>query len=331
VSEAPEPLVVPATLEGERVDRAVALLTGWSRSEVQDLIRRGDVLLEGESVAASRRLAGGELLELLSEPEPAGPPQAEEMPLVVRYEDADLIVIAKPADLVVHPGAGHPAGTLVNGLLYRYPEIAGVGDATRPGIVHRLDRDTSGLMAVARTQRAYEAFVRALAAREVTRRYLALVWGVPESARGVIDAPIGRSARRRTRMAVRTSGREARTRYEVRERLDDDRLALLACELETGRTHQIRVHLAAIGHPVVGDTAYGGARPGVSLGRPFLHATTLGFPHPVSGERMEVDEPLPDDLRRALDERRPTPGGVGEAGRGSDTTGRGPDGTDQDQ
>ena len=325
MNDAPEPLIVPATLAGERVDRAVALLSGWSRREVQELVRRGEVLLEGRVVPGSRRLSGGEVLELLGEPTPPGPPQAEEMSLQVRYEDNEVIVVAKPPGLVVHPGAGHASGTLVNGLLHRFPEIAGVGDPARPGIVHRLDRDTSGLLVVARSADAYDALVRALAARTVTRRYLALVWGVPDSPRGVIDAPIGRSTRRRTRMAVRSSGRDARTRYEVRDRLQDDRFAFLVCELETGRTHQIRVHLAAIGHPVVGDAPYGGVRAGFALSRPFLHATTLAFTHPRTGEPVEVNEPLPKDLAAALETAtRPSPGGVGEAGRGSDTTGSGP-------
>jgi 23S rRNA pseudouridine1911/1915/1917 synthase len=330
VTDPPEPLVVPATLAGERVDRALSLLTGWSRNQVQELVRRGEVLLEGHAASGSKRLVGGEVLELLGEPPPAGAPEPEDLPLRIRHEDDDVIVVAKPAGLVVHPGAAHHSGTLVNALLHRYPEIAGVGDPTRPGIVHRLDRDTSGLLVVARSVRAYDALVRALGSREVTRRYLALVWGVPDSPRGVIDAPIGRSTRRRTRMAVRSSGRDARTRYEVRERLRDDRLSLLSCELETGRTHQIRVHLAAIGHPVAGDAPYGGLRPGLELTRPFLHATVLGFLHPVSGVRVELEEPLPEDLTGALEAaRRPPPGSVGEAGRGSDTTGGGPSGPER--
>jgi len=302
VSEGPEPLVVPESLAGERVDRALALLTGWSRREVKELVEHGDVLVGGQPVASSRRLAGGEVMELLAEPAAAGPPQPQAIAITVLYEDDDVLVVAKPAGLVVHPGAGHPDQTLVNGLLHRFPEIAEVGDPQRPGIVHRLDRDTSGVLVVARSARAYDGLVRALAAREVTREYIALVWGVPDSPRGVIDAPIGRSERRRTRMAVRSSGRDARTRYEVRDRFGDDRLALLHCELETGRTHQIRVHLAAIGHPVVGDAAYGGLRSGMSLRRPFLHAARLAFTHPVSGEAIEVEEQLPAELAEALEE-----------------------------
>lgn len=298
----PETLVVPATLAGERVDRAIALLTGWSRSEVSELIRAGEILVAGHPVARSRRLVGGETVEVLREPAATELPAAEPVPIVVRYADDDVVIIAKPAGLVVHPGAGHEHGTLVHGLLQEFPELAHVGDPARPGIVHRLDRDTSGLLVVARSVLAYEGLVRALAAREIERRYLALVWGVPDAPRGIIDAPIGRSIRRRTRMAVRAAGREARTGYEVLETLDGDRFALLSCSLETGRTHQIRVHLTSIGHPVVGDASYGGARPETGLHRPFLHATALSFHHPVTGEVLALEEPLPEDLAALLDE-----------------------------
>ncbi|MEX1008188.1 MAG: RluA family pseudouridine synthase [Acidimicrobiia bacterium] len=300
-----EELAVPESLAGERVDRAVALLTGWTRSEVQELVASGSVLVDGEPVAKSRRLEAGELIELLDEPSVAGLPQPDLAVLPdVRYEDADVLVIAKPAGLVVHPGAGHADGTLVNGLLARYPELARVGDESRPGIVHRLDRDTSGVLIVARSQRAYEALVRMMTAHEVERRYLTLVWGHLDAPRGVIDAPIGRSIRRPTRMAVREGGRSARTSYVVREEHDDPVVSLLECTLETGRTHQIRVHLQAIGHPVVGDASYGGARLPLDVGRPFLHATAVSFAHPVTGELITVDEPLPAELAAVLDRLR---------------------------
>jgi 23S rRNA pseudouridine1911/1915/1917 synthase len=300
-----EDLVVPDALAGERVDRAVALLTGWARTDVQRLLEDGSILVDGDTVAKSRRLESGEVIELLDEPRAPGPPTADPTILIdVRHEDDDVLVVSKPAGLVVHPGAGRPDGTLVNGLLARYPEIAAVGDPERPGIVHRLDRDTSGLLVVARTPRAYDGLVRMMAGREVERRYVALVWGHPDSPRGVIDAPIGRSVRRRNRMAVREGGRNARTAYAVVEVFEEPRVALLECTLETGRTHQIRVHLQAIGHPVVGDPTYGGARQGVALDRPFLHAARLAFAHPVTGERIEVVEPLPADLDAALDRLR---------------------------
>jgi 23S rRNA pseudouridine1911/1915/1917 synthase len=296
-----ESLVVPAALAGERIDRAVALLTGWSRAEVQVLIDDAAVQVDGRTVIKSRRLVEGEVVELLAEPEAVGNPTAQDIPIVVVSEDADVIVIDKPAGLIVHPGAGHPDGTLVNGLLNRFPELAAVGDPARPGIVHRLDANTSGLLAVARTPAAYDALVAALAARTVDRGYLALVWGVPDSGSGIVDAPIGRSVRRPTRMAVREGGRQARTRYAVERTYEDPEVSLLRCTLETGRTHQIRVHLAAINHAVVGDPAYGGIRSGLDIGRPFLHAATLAFTHPVTGEPQQFASELPPDLVRVLD------------------------------
>ena len=221
------------------------------------------------------------------------------MPVV--YEDADLVVVDKPAGLVVHPGAGQPTGTLVHGLLARYPEIRTVGQANRPGIVHRLDKGTSGLLLVARSQPAYEALVAMLSARRVDRRYRALVWGEPDAPTGLVDAPIGRSTRDRTRMAVTVRGREARTGYEVvrayHEPVDVTELRL---RLETGRTHQIRVHLTAIGHPVVGDARYGGARQSLPLDRPFLHAEAVALDHPVTGAPLAFTSPLPADLAAVL-------------------------------
>jgi 23S rRNA pseudouridine1911/1915/1917 synthase len=298
-----EPLVVPAALEDERIDRAVALLTGWSRAEVQGLVREGAVLVDGDPVGKSHRLRAGEVIELLGMPEVPALPEAEDVPVEVRALDDDVIVVNKPAGLVVHPGAGHRHGTLVHGLLARFPEIAGVGDPTRPGIVHRLDRDTSGLLVVARTSMAYEHLVDALARRDVDREYAALVGGIPSARKGVIDAPIGRSPHRRTRMAVRETGRPARTAFEVVETWPDAGVARVVCTLESGRTHQIRVHLSAIGHPVVGDDAYGGrARAGtVEVARPFLHAGRLAFPHPAGTGRAVFEEPLPADLTAILD------------------------------
>ena len=296
-----EEFAVPDALAGERLDRAVALLTGWTRSEVQALVESGAVLVDGARVPKSRRLVVDDVIEVLAEPEAVGRPEPDPtVPVIVRHEDADVIVVAKPAGLVVHPGAGHPDATLVNGLLARYPELANVGDPARPGIVHRLDRDTSGLLVVARTPAAYDALVAMLAAHDVERRYTALVWGTPDARRGVIDAPIGRSVRRPTRMAVREGGRAARTGYEVVREYSVPEVALLACRLETGRTHQIRVHLQAIGHPVVGDAAYGGRRAALALDRPFLHAGGLAFAHPITGVPIRVDEELPGDLGQVL-------------------------------
>ena len=296
--------VVPEAMAGERVDRIVAMVTGLSRAEVAELVDAGAVVVQGVPVTArSGRLSAGDVVEvevpdraeaarLVPEPDVAVP---------VVYEDGDLLVVDKPAGLVVHPGAGQRTGTLVHGLLAHHPEVATVGDPARPGIVHRLDKGTSGLLLVARTPAAYDALVAALAARRVHRRYRALVWDHVEAPRGLIDAPIGRSNREPTRMAVAERGREARTRYEVLTRFDEPvPVTELACELETGRTHQIRVHLRSIGHPVVGDVRYDGARQSLPLGRPFLHAEHLGLDHPVTGQPLTFDSALPADLTELL-------------------------------
>jgi 23S rRNA pseudouridine1911/1915/1917 synthase len=296
--------VVPRALDGQRLDRVVALVTGRSRSEAAELVDGGAVLVDGRPVTArTHRVAEGETLEITvpDAPAPAEPAPDPAVPVPVVYEDADLVVVDKPAGLVVHPGAGRAEGTLVNGLLARYPEIAGVGQPDRPGIVHRLDKGTSGLLVVARSPRAHEALVRMLSGREVERRYRTLVWGTPSSATGVIDAPIGRSPRDRTRMAVTVTGKPARTRYEVvRTYHDPVEVSELVCHLETGRTHQIRVHLGSIGHRVVGDRRYGGDRQSLPLDRPFLHAEHLALDHPVTGERLAFTSPLPEDLAAVL-------------------------------
>jgi 23S rRNA pseudouridine1911/1915/1917 synthase len=289
------PVLVPETLAGERVDRALALLTGWSRSEVRALVDREEVTVDGRVVARSARLEAGSSLAWSGAPVPAALPLADpNVVFGVVHEDADIVMVDKPAGLVVHPGAGHRDGTLVNGLLARY-DLGGVGEPERPGIVHRLDRETSGLLVVARTPAAYDGLVHALGAHEVERRYDAVVVGSPEATNGTVDAPIGRSVRNPTRMAVRTGGREARTHYEVVARYEET--TRLAVSLETGRTHQIRVHLAAIGHPVLGDTVYG--RADDRIDRPFLHAAELAFAHPVSGAPVRGHAPWPDDLERA--------------------------------
>jgi len=296
---------VPGALAGERLDRVVATLAGCTRAEASALVTEGHVTVDGAVVTrgATRVAEGASLTIARAAPRHDDAPHPDasvDVPVV--YEDDDVVVVDKPAGLVVHPGAGNANGTLVHGLLARYPELAGVGQPDRPGIVHRLDKETSGLLVVARSARAHTALTRALKARDVTRRYLALVWGHFDTPRGVVDAPIGRSARTPTRMAVSARGRAARTSYEVLEQFATPAAAaLVACTLDTGRTHQIRVHLAAIGHPVVGDDRYGGRRTAVpGLHRFFLHAAHLGFDHPVTGERVELDSPLPDDLSSVL-------------------------------
>ena len=290
---------VPRGLDGERVDRVVALLTGLPRATVADLVAHGGVRVGGRTVTTrSRRVAEGDVVDV-EVPEPADdrPAPEPEVDVAVVAADEHVIVVDKPPGLVVHPGHGHRSGTLVNGLLARFPELADVGEPSRPGIVHRLDAGTSGLLAVARTAGAYAALVAQLRARTVDRRYLALAWGRFDAAAGLVDAPVGRAAADPTRMAVSARGREARTRYEVLDRFAEPApTTLVECRLETGRTHQIRVHLAAIGHPLVGDARYRGARPALPLDRPFLHAWRLAFDHPASGERVRFESALPPDL-----------------------------------
>jgi 23S rRNA pseudouridine1911/1915/1917 synthase len=296
---------IPAALDGERLDRVVALLCGVSRTEASGLVAAGTVRVDGSPVTTrSTRVAAGDRVEvdLPDRAVTAGLVPDPDVPVEVVYADDAVIVVDKPAGLVVHPGAGHRTGTLVHGLLARFPELEDVGEPDRPGIVHRLDKDTSGLMVVARTPGAYADLVRQLSSRRATRRYLALVWGTPDAPRGMVDAPIGRSARAATRMTVATGGRDARTRYEVLRSFERPvEVSLLRCDLETGRTHQIRVHLAAIDHPVVGDRAYGGRRQSFPVARPFLHATRLVFTDPVSGDEVAFDSPLPADLAAVLD------------------------------
>jgi 23S rRNA pseudouridine1911/1915/1917 synthase len=296
---------IPEAMAGERIDRVVAMLTGCSRAEAADLIATGAVTVAGSTVATrSARVRVGDVVavEVPDRAAAAALRPQPEVRLAVVHEDDDLLVLDKPAGLVVHPGAGRATGTLVHGLLAAYPEVAGVGsDPSRPGIVHRLDKGTSGLLLVARTQRAYDALVAALSAREVHRRYRALVWGHVAAASGLIDAPIGRSTREPTRMSVDVRGKEARTRYDVlRHATEPVEVTELACTLETGRTHQIRVHLRSIGHPVVGDARYGGNRQSLPLDRPFLHAEGLDLAHPVTGQPLSFESPLPPDLQAVL-------------------------------
>jgi 23S rRNA pseudouridine1911/1915/1917 synthase len=304
-------VVVPPGEPG-RVDRVVADATGLSRSHVQRLISEGRLTAGGDPLRANTIVAAGaELVLDVPASAPADLLPEPDIPVAVVYEDDDLLIVDKPAGLVVHPSAGHAGGTLVNALLGRAgaAEYGGIAGVRRPGIVHRLDRDTSGLMVVARSARAYDALTSALAARPgpgvspeklIERRYLALAWGRFDARRGTIDAPIGRSATRRTRMAIREAGKDARTGYEVLTQYEHPVCALVECRLETGRTHQIRVHLAAIGHPVVGDGPYGGDRNPLQPGRPFLHAHALAVEHPVTGERLEFTDPLPPELGAVL-------------------------------
>ncbi|MCC6222383.1 MAG: RluA family pseudouridine synthase [Thermoleophilia bacterium] len=305
-------LAVPAGAAGERLDRWLATVAAvGSRSEAERLLAAGRVTLDGRAAPKSRRLEGGEevVVDLPGSEPPSLRPEALE--LTVAYEDEHLLVVDKPPGMVVHPSAGHATGTLVHGLLGH--GVAGGGEPGRPGIVHRLDRDTSGLLVVARDAETQRRLQRLLRRRELTREYLALACGRPRSWRGRIEAPIGRDRTDPTRNSLDTaSPREAITQFEVAELLAAH--ALLRVRLETGRTHQIRVHLAAIGLPVAGDPVYG--RPGeLGLARQFLHAARLAFPHPASGEPVDVESALPADLAAALERARgrvtPAAGAVG--------------------
>jgi 23S rRNA pseudouridine1911/1915/1917 synthase len=294
-------LRVPDEAAGERLDRFLASLPEvGSRSVAERLLEAQAVLVDGKSIAKSWRLVGGEELEF-DPPERDGAAELvpEPMDLRIAYEDDDLVVVDKPAGLVVHPAPGHATGTLVHGLLEH--DVAG-GDADRPGIVHRLDRDTSGLMVVARSEEAHSRLQELVRGHELDRHYVALVVGRPRSRSGRIEAPIGRDRRDALRHSLDTdTPRDAVTHFAVRELLP--RHSLLDIRLETGRTHQIRVHLAAIDLPVAGDPVYGRARE-LELDRQFLHAGRLAFPHPFRDERVDVESPLPPDLTGALERAR---------------------------
>ena len=291
---------MPPSAAGERLDRFLAEIEGvGSRSAAERLLAGGKVLVDGTVRPKSHRLEGGERVEVELGPRPAGL-APEPIELRIAWEDEHLLVVDKPAGLVVHPAAGHATGTLVHGLLAH--AIAGGAEAERPGIVHRLDRDTSGLLVVARSEEAHRRLQRLIRRRELVREYLALVRGRPRSRAGRIEAPIGRDVRDPTRMSLDARvPRDAVTHFEVIELLRAH--ALLRVRLETGRTHQIRVHLAAIGLPVAGDPVYG--VPGdLGLERQFLHAVRVAFEHPLTGERLDVSSPLPPDLVAALERAR---------------------------
>lgn len=330
-AEDEERVTVGEDSRGSRLDRFLTgLLPEISRGRIQALIQEGRVTLDGRSAKPSARLDPGQVVrfrpsevgetgsETVLEPEP--------IPLSILFEDGDVLVLHKPAGMVVHPGAGVRTGTLVHGLLHHLPGWKGAGGAGRPGIVHRLDRGTSGLMVVAKSARAYRSLVRQIQVRAVKRRYIALVWGTPRPRRGLIERPIGRHPRHRQRMAVvAKGGREAATEYEVLRVFDT--LSVLRLSLRTGRTHQIRVHLSSVGHPVFGDVAYGGGKAYVArlaprdrpaalrwlknLGRPALHAYHLTLRHPVDGEVMAFEAPVPGDMEHILTELETLAEGTG--------------------
>ncbi|MCR9256381.1 MAG: RluA family pseudouridine synthase [Alphaproteobacteria bacterium] len=295
--------------EGERIDRWLAAqLPDLSRSRLKALMEQGAVTVDGALCGdPSRKLkAGVAVTVILPEPEPAVP-EPQDIPLTVLYEDEDLIVIDKPVGLVVHPAPGNPDRTLVNALLAHCgPGLTGIGGVARPGIVHRLDKDTSGVMVAAKSDAAHRGLVELFSRHEIDREYLALVHGAPRLRSGTVDAPIGRSARDRKKMAVTGAGKRAVTHWRVEERFGPpgkEAAALVRCRLETGRTHQIRVHMTHLGHPVIGDPLYAGRaarKPSLaaikSLGRQALHAGLLGFVHPVTGETLMFESKLPEDM-----------------------------------
>lgn len=313
-------MVAEAADAGERIDRFLASrLPDLSRARVQALMRQGAVTAGGRTLEdPSAKINAGEIVVAVPPPAPAEP-VAQDIPLEVVFEDDALIVIDKPAGLVVHPAAGHADGTLVNALISHCgASLSGVGGVARPGIVHRLDKDTSGLMVVAKTDAAHKGLSAQFADHGRTgplvRAYLALVWNPPHRPRGTVDAPLGRSVKNREKIAIRKDGREAITHWEMLERYPDFDAGLIECRLETGRTHQIRVHLASIGSPLLGDAVYGAshrtkasklsgnARAALdALGRQALHAATLGFAHPVTGETLLFESEPPADLAGLID------------------------------
>jgi len=287
------------TADGEaRLDKYVcAQIPELSRSQVQKLIAEGNITVNGQKAKPGLRLNVGDKIQVNIPPTPPQELKPEAIPLKIIYEDDDLLVIDKPAGLTVHPAPGHPAHTLVNAILAHFPHLAEIGDALRPGVVHRLDKDTSGVMLVAKNSAAQANLSKQFKSHAVTKAYLALVKGRLEPEEGIIEADIGRDPRHRQRMAVVAEGKEARTDYRVIKYVGG--YTLLEVRPETGRTHQIRVHLAAIGFPVVGDKVYGVKSP--HLSRQFLHASRLGFRLPSTGEYIEFESALPEDLQKAME------------------------------
>ena len=309
-------ILVPADSDGIRLDRFLtSVLPDRSRSQVQRLIKDGDVLVGGRAAKPNQPVKTGQMVTVAI-PELIDPqPKPEELPLPIVFQDRDIVVVDKPAGMVVHPAAGHASGTLVNALLHHVDDLSGIGGEKRPGIVHRLDRGTSGLMVVAKHDAAHAELARQFQDREVDKEYAALVWGEVMAGRR-IDAPIGRDEGNRKKMSARSRrARSAVTRILQAEHFGRA-LTLARVAIQTGRTHQIRVHLSAIGHPIVGDSLYGGVhrhvrgdlRAVTHLDRPFLHAARLAFNHPIEDRRMEFTSELPQDLQRVLDQLRETLG-----------------------
>jgi 23S rRNA pseudouridine1911/1915/1917 synthase len=288
------------TADGEaRLDKYVCpRVPGLSRTQVQKLIAAGNITVNGRLAKSGYRLSPGDRIDITIPPTPPSELKPEAIPLKIIYEDDDLLVVDKPPGLAVHPAPGHPEHTLVNAILAHFPHLAEIGDSLRPGVVHRLDKDTSGVMLVAKNSAAQDYLARQFQSHSVTKAYLALVKGHLTPENGIIEADIGRDLKNRKKMAVVAHGREARTEYRVVKYIGN--YTLLEVMPETGRTHQIRVHLAAIGFPVVGDKVYGVKSP--YLARQFLHASRLGFKLPSTGKYVEFESELPEDLNKALED-----------------------------
>ncbi len=294
----PQKRTFKAGIDDVRLDKFLAeALPDLTRSHIQKLIKSGHVTVNGCKASPARRLKSSDLIDIAIPPPASSKLQAEDIALEVIYEDPDIAVINKPAGLAVYPAPGHAGHTLVNAMLKRFPDLACFGDSTRPGIVHRLDKDTSGLIVMARNEKARLDLVDQFKSRSITKVYIVLVQGKLEPERGAIDAPIGRDPADRKRMAVVTRGRAARTDYRVLRYLKSCTLAEV--RIQTGRTHQIRVHMRAIGHPVIGDKKYG--KSSILAGRQFLHACYLEFRLPGSGQSRSFTSPLPSDLQHVLE------------------------------
>jgi 23S rRNA pseudouridine1911/1915/1917 synthase len=296
-------LELTADRGGERLDTFIARrCRELSRSHARRLIDEGLVSIDGRQAKPSERVTAGTIVSVTVPPPEKIDLAPEAIPLTIIYQDGDIIVLDKPAGLTVHPAPGHPSGTLVNALLAACPDLRGIAGTLRPGIVHRLDKDTSGLMVVAKNDRAQRALQGQLKEREVHKTYLAVIQGVPKPREGLIEAPIGRHPKNRKKMAIVAGGRDAATRYRVRDELAVGKYSLAEVEPITGRTHQIRVHMAAIGHPVVGDAVYG--RRSDIIARQALHAWKLAFAMPLGGRTVEFESPPPADVRAALERLR---------------------------
>lgn len=297
-----ETITIEENVAGERIDKALAILNeSWSRSQVSSWIEEERLTVNGNTVKAKYKVKVGDIVEVtIPEPEELEI-VAEDLNLEIVYEDADVLVVNKPRGMVVHPAPGHTSGTLVNGLMHHCTDLSGINGVLRPGIVHRIDKDTSGLLMVAKNDVAHEGLVNQLVEKSVTRKYLALVHGHIPHDKGTIDAPIGRDTRDRQKQAIVDGGKHAVTHFQVLERFGN--FTLVECRLETGRTHQIRVHMNYIGFPLAGDPKYGPKKT-IDFGGQVLHAGVIGFVHPVTKEYLEFSSPIPEDFEALLTELR---------------------------